>query len=405
MKETTTSGDGDLGHLELMMVSRRLYCRAGLDQELTALAEICYNLRYIDRNGKSQNPWSLRQMGIYEQYDLVNQRSRWILLHPSENACRRLEELLEQRCDTDSDAEDIDNIALHAAIMITASRLWGDYLDDQSELLRAFVSTNHSRDKLWDIRGYLRFHNEIRIIDSLNLQFITHANTDEKANYSTIDQTRKFDYKITFSDTQKLHRLRTELSRNRTALKSFFEIASKFKQRYSTLRKQRIIPGSIEVEADLEAHIDGLRVYINTASSLLQKCEAVDRLLTTILRLRNQAAILRNEQTLQEIARQSQSENAAMARLAQQSAQDSRFLKALTVLATLYLPASLLATIFSSNLVQTQTISSSSPSPSKTHLVAAPDFWIYVVITLPLTLFTVLLIYWMGRRVRTTATI
>lgn len=75
----------------------------------------------------------------------------------------------------------------------------------------------------------------------------------------------------------------------------------------------------------------------------------------------------------------------ALADAARRGEQDSKTLRALTIAATLYLPASLVATIFSSNLIQTQLISS---PHVPTYFVISPQFWIYVLSTLVLMLLT-----------------
>ncbi|KAF2658083.1 hypothetical protein K491DRAFT_294685 [Lophiostoma macrostomum CBS 122681] len=121
-------------------------------------------------------------------------------------------------------------------------------------------------------------------------------------------------------------------------------------------------------------------------SSVGRKCKILD--------FRNNEAMQNHERALQQIATDSRSEGENMVRLARQAARDSKLLKALTMLATLYLPASLLATIFSSNLV----VSQLSPSSLRAHFVVASDFWIYIILTLSLTLVTSMLMLWMQRR-------
>ena len=100
-----------------------------------------------------------------------------------------------------------------------------------------------------------------------------------------------------------------------------------------------------------------------------------------------------------------------IAHLQTQSTNDSRLLKSLTALATLYLPASLVAvrvhgppksisdrliqTIFSSNLVQLQV---QSLPEVNSRLILAPHFWLYIVIALPLIFLTLIFIVWTARR-------
>lgn len=71
--------------------------------------------------------------------------------------------------------------------------------------------------------------------------------------------------------------------------------------------------------------------------------------------------------------------------LSEQREKDSKVMKALTSVATLYLPASLVATIFSSNLVQLHPTTTLQESG---HFVAGPQTWLPVVVTLSLMIVT-----------------
>ena len=73
----------------------------------------------------------------------------------------------------------------------------------------------------------------------------------------------------------------------------------------------------------------------------------------------------------------------------EQMDKDSKSLKALTSVATLYLPASLIASIFSSNLVQ---VLPTTPSREPSHFVAAPQTWLPIVATISLMVLTLVLI-------------
>lgn len=62
-----------------------------------------------------------------------------------------------------------------------------------------------------------------------------------------------------------------------------------------------------------------------------------------ILDFRNNEAMQNHETALRQIASESHTESENMVHLAKQTARDSKLLKALTILATMYLPSSLLA--------------------------------------------------------------
>ncbi|KAI4186532.1 MAG: hypothetical protein LQ348_004206 [Seirophora lacunosa] len=88
-------------------------------------------------------------------------------------------------------------------------------------------------------------------------------------------------------------------------------------------------------------------------------------------------------------------ENETMAKLAEQNRRDSRALKALSVLGTLYLPATFIATLFSSSLIQLQ---SKRASKDDSHYAVASQFWLYIALTAPLMILTVGYMMWVGRR-------
>ncbi len=75
--------------------------------------------------------------------------------------------------------------------------------------------------------------------------------------------------------------------------------------------------------------------------------------------------------------------------LSEERGKDSKAMKALTSVATLYLPASLIATIFQSNLVQL--LPTSSP-PQPSHFVVAPQPWLPIVATISLMALTLALV-------------
>ncbi|KAH6846967.1 hypothetical protein B0I37DRAFT_414742 [Chaetomium sp. MPI-CAGE-AT-0009] len=80
-----------------------------------------------------------------------------------------------------------------------------------------------------------------------------------------------------------------------------------------------------------------------------------------------------------------QADNEGMLRLAEQGRQDDVRIKTLTLITILYLPATLIATIFSSNLVDTRAVDDNSP-PAR--LAITPQFWIYVLVTAGFTILT-----------------
>ncbi|CZR67836.1 uncharacterized protein PAC_17735 [Phialocephala subalpina] len=317
-------------------------------------AEFCYNVRYIDRNGRTNgDPWSLRRIGVYEQ-QFDGGRSKWIILQPSSQVHRRLLEYFQ--LPVERIEQKAGNTPLHVTIMVASSRHWGEYIDSLRQQL-----------------------NEI----------------DVKARLCSVGKRCNVDYSITFADCQRMHSLRKKLLRAQAALNSNIKIARGCELRCKYLQRLCQVPPPTAALADLQAHTADLRTYNEAIALLVKDIDSSAILLGRILDFRNHEAMYEQEQALRHIALASKIENENMAKLTRQAAQDSKFIKALTMLATMYLPATLIATIFSSNLVESQKLNE---AYEKSHLVATQDFWVYVVFVLPLTILTMVLIFWLSRR-------
>ncbi|PMD22482.1 hypothetical protein NA56DRAFT_657892 [Hyaloscypha hepaticicola] len=128
---------------------------------------------------------------------------------------------------------------------------------------------------------------------------------------------------------------------------------------------------------------------------LLRNAEAVGETLLCIFTYRNEEAtriatnaIHDNGRLLAELATLSNQSTDAVSRLTMKTQKDSRAMKVLTVVAALYLPATLMATIFSSNLVQLIRTQSGNSGPDKEHFAVAPDFWMFPTFTSVLMILT-----------------
>ncbi len=120
-----------------------------------------------------------------------------------------------------------------------------------------------------------------------------------------------------------------------------------------------------------------------------------------------------NLNVMEKIAFESHEENVNLSQIADRNEKDSRMVKWMTLIATAYLPASLVAvsypfllrcfnwmlrlgpmkTIFSSSLIQLRQSNETSE-----HLIVASQFWIYVLVTVLLTGVTVSILLFLKRR-------
>ncbi|KAK6338059.1 hypothetical protein TWF696_001530 [Orbilia brochopaga] len=268
--------------------------------------EICYNLRYFERNGRdSGNGWSLRQTGVYHKYNYTKGKSVWIFLRPSERMTEMLEDTLRYDCAKSS----IDTKAVliyHASFISSALRCWKDYLSClEAKLLHA----------------------------------------EEIAGFSDVDKKNVDDYPLQFSTCQELEQLRCKLLRVECLLESIVNIINGLK-----VHNERLICKTPTDPSDNERLVSALDGYLSEITyhksrvcSLLQRCTGTVRLLSSILEHRNL-------QLVREATESSQQTLLAMKRLAYEQERENKISqksavtgKALTVMATLYLPVSLIA--------------------------------------------------------------
>ncbi len=68
----------------------------------------------------TQNPWSLREMCVYQQYDVEKKQTKWILLQPPDRFTERIE----------GDRTIHENILhLHILCMSVAESNWTSYIN------------------------------------------------------------------------------------------------------------------------------------------------------------------------------------------------------------------------------------------------------------------------------------
>lgn len=90
--------------------------------------EICYNLRYLERNGRSRgDAWSLRQTGIYHSYDSKVGNSVWIILQPSTHIRNQFERAIGAINSMKPSGSGF--ALLHTFFLYSTERYWKDHLD------------------------------------------------------------------------------------------------------------------------------------------------------------------------------------------------------------------------------------------------------------------------------------
>ncbi len=166
------------------------------------------------------------------------------------------------------------------------------------------------------------------------------------------------DYPVAFGDKQRLQRFRQKLIRIRNVLDATRAVMKSLKSRYQQFQGSTFTqlhePEIIQLD-DFLGHCKRVRRGIET---LLQVANGIDELvsprlfipypqelivqLSKILEFRNDRVLLQTSQAMQNSLGTLNEISAQNAEVAEQGRLDSRTLKMLTVIATIYLPASLI---------------------------------------------------------------
>ncbi|KAF2809123.1 uncharacterized protein BDZ99DRAFT_571941 [Mytilinidion resinicola] len=224
-----------------------------------------------------------------------------------------------------------------------------------------------------------------------NLQLdITQMNF--KACFSSVERHKPHDFSVAFKDIQKLQLIRQKLLRVSNILHSLSEIARRLQgycQHLQSTTGEQMRTGHSQ---DFEICKSRIEVYSRRVEMALTFSTEIESLLSKILDFRHDEVLLKtstamqaNLDVLKRIAFVNGEENRNLSKISTQNRADSHTLKALTTIATMYLPASLIATLFSSNLVQIQ---SQILKDSKARFAVSSEFWIYILVTVLLTAVT-----------------
>ncbi|KAK0289115.1 hypothetical protein LTR35_000491 [Friedmanniomyces endolithicus] len=235
---------------------------------------------------------------------------------------------------------------------------------------------------------------------------------DNKASYCSIDKSRdNHGFTVTYHDLQEMHMLQARIDRASVALEACVEIGRKCLTHFEG--DDELTPACSASRQSCRAK---LGVYVSDMARHSVALQRLDRRLKGILDLISRVLMFRNEVLLQNFNRHSGDTLDALLAINQQSRihqatltqlfatvqADSVLLKILGIVATVYLPASLVAaqskTVFSSNLIQY--VAAASPTAEPQRLVLSPQFWTYVATSLPLMGLTLACTLFLDRRSR-----
>ncbi|KAJ8124953.1 hypothetical protein O1611_g8688 [Lasiodiplodia mahajangana] len=306
--------------------------------------ETCYMLHFFENNGKTEgDPWSIRQTAVYHRYDASGDQSSWILVKPSahleEPIQAELEGVSRHALSGESRAA-----RLHVLFINFTLRNWPDYIAAQRTKVEQF---------------------------------------EAKSFFSDVDHIQPHDYDLRFQDRQDLERLKQRLLRALAILDATVELQARIRG-FLEKNGDGDSDGAIAVELnDFDAEA---RYYHRCISDLQQRASDTTSLLIDILDRRYGHANLRSAAANESSLKANVASLSTMTTIAVNGEMEHKVeqktaanVRALTVVATLYLPASLLSGIFSSHLVDVNSTGS---------FYVSSEFWKFVVVLVPMTLVT-----------------
>ena len=122
------------------------FSRASESIESANHLELCYSIRYMDKNGRDpKKPWSLRQVGVYQQMTSPEQRAVWILVQPPEKLHQQLKSAIAGTSRHEWCKQDRDMMLQLAVLSVTLSN-WDQYIEYLRNELTQLVSLNQFHD-------------------------------------------------------------------------------------------------------------------------------------------------------------------------------------------------------------------------------------------------------------------
>lgn len=313
--------------------------------------EICYILRSYEKHGRSNltDPWSLRQMAVYQRYNMSKGTSMWILLQPFQRLKDSLWKDLYNWCPS------AHPLTLHALLASLEIFNWRWYLNDVRRNLLTFA---------------------------------------EKAKHSST-KPKEVDYDASFVDCQRLQTACEKLLIAQEVLAANSKIASTIRKRLDIHEITSISRNAISrtLSERMQDYLDRIEGFKRTVAALQQQTRDTETLLSKLISHRRVDLLNENTLALRVLAGEANKQSHALRTLAEKSGNDSRVVRVVTFIATLYLPASLIASIFSTGLIQLPEMEVQGGI-----LAVQPSIWVYILSSAALTALTLAIAHGWTRR-------
>ncbi|KAI4948625.1 hypothetical protein J4E86_007973 [Alternaria arbusti] len=293
--------------------------------------ELCYQFMYVERNGKRppRDIWSFRQTGVTHKFASEGCSSQVVVIHPNDEAVAQSK--LEAMIDYSDTAQLAQHpLTVHIVILLSYLPNWQDHLESLASDLE-------------------QIRRRIDVVD------ICESDANPAINPERLQMLRHIEDKIVCKACKCLRS-------NLVLVQTLTSINTALATNIPPLREL-----SYGVHRELQIMEHRLESHLNVADTLAQRVQATLGLLTNLLDIENQA--------------NSREISTRILRLTQEGVDDNATVKVITVFTLIYLPASFMASFLGMNLFDFKGEDGS--------LQASPQFWIFVVTTVPLTMLTV----------------
>ncbi|RPA83990.1 hypothetical protein BJ508DRAFT_413023 [Ascobolus immersus RN42] len=341
--------DTDAKHDTLHGVCRHRFHHISQETEVQlSEIEVCYSLSYSIKRpqgkpgSRPRERQSLRLMSVYHKYNLTDDTDTWLLVKPMEGAVERIkaiydsqiiDALAEQETPAGSGPsygahgrsqtlQHINPLSKHLVFLTSANMGWRDYYNIQED---------------WFLHNYTI---GVILTDPANPR----TGTSGKPNdlLKTIHDVQQF-----YEDVQYF---RSCVSNNEATMRRLKSINANMHELRSSSERKSFLASHIDFDSALDALIIENEQYQRNAKELLRTAERRSTLLRQALEFRTNQRIADNgnRELEQQLAKAAQKDSGFLMKLSKRTAMDAIQMKIIAVIASLYLPCTLVATVLGS---------------------------------------------------------
>lgn len=190
------------------------------------------------------------------------------------------------------------------------------------------------------------------------------------------------DFSLVFSDYQDVQALLVKMRKDCLAISSCLEVISGYHNLVDVLGRVNDNLPDPSITLSIQSLQGYFRDHLRGMETLLADVGGVSHVLVQILAYRNQEALIHTSENIRKIAETSKYESQTISMILKNTRQDSRTVKALSIVAVIYLPVSLVTAIFSTGLIEYG-------QPSESGAIhVSKNFWLLPVLSLAMLIVT-----------------